>query len=239
MKLLSASNDSKTVKGEKRGYLTGILYLAPASISGTNLCAHASEGCKAACLFTAGRGTFESVYAGRMRKTQWFLEDRESFLTQLNLDIKALKRKAEREGLIPCIRLNGTSDLPWENMVDMAGHGVQFYDYTKNPKRAKDWAAGKMPKNYHVTFSRSEKKDDKFMDVLIAGGNVAVVFGAEKNKRTFDFPTKWEGFKVINGDESDLRFLDPSNSIIGLRAKGKAGADQSGFVVNIDPRYSP
>ncbi len=131
--LLSIDTNAKTVKGQKRGYMTGILYLAPSNESKViNTCPHASKGCRAACLFTAGRGAFNNVRQARIDKTLWLVRDRAGFIEQIKKDIAALVRKAERKGLIPCVRLNGTSDLPWENMGNIMQDfpDVQFYDYT-------------------------------------------------------------------------------------------------------------
>jgi hypothetical protein len=110
---------------------------------------------------------------------------------------------------------------------------VQFLDYTKNPARMMKFIKGGMPANYHLTFSQSEENAEDCKKVLAAGGNVAAVFAPldkKAKKRTFEFPESWEGHKVFNGDDTDLRFLDPQGQIIGLRAKGRAFKDDSGFV---------
>jgi hypothetical protein len=262
MSLLSVSADAKTVKGEKKGYLTGILYLAPATLAGVgNLCPDSTAGCREACLYSAGRGAFNSVQEARIAKTKRFKADRAGFMAELVKDIAALVRKAKRAGLIPVVRLNGTSDLPWENiavhsaMPDREHRSlmtmfpdVQFYDYTKSFRRMGLMVSGKLPANYHLTFSRSECNDASAQDVLRAGGNVAVVFSTRKGEA---LPTRWQGFEAINGDESDLRFLDYSpvfqaqprpktalgfkpahyGLVVGLRSKGRARKDASGFVV--------
>lgn len=230
MKLLSVSVDAKTVKSEKFGYLTGILYLAPSDESGViNTCPNASEGCRAACLYSAGRGAFESVKKARMNKTIWFKRDREGFMDQLDKDITALVKKANKENMIPCVRLNGTSDLPWENIRFKDGKNImerhssiQFYDYTKSSKRIGLFLDKKLPSNYHLTFSRSESNAKVAKSLFDKGATVAIVY--------YSVPVH---AKVVNGDDSDLRFLDPSNSIIALKAKGKAKKDQSGFVVKM------
>lgn len=225
MKLLSVSADAKTIKGEKKGYLTGILYLAPANTSGTNVCAMATEGCKAGCLSKAGRAaTFPAIEKARIRKTRELFANRAAFLAQLRKDILALVRKAERENMIPCVRLNGTSDLPWLALA-MAREfpHVQFYDYTKLPQ-----AYTRTLRNYHLTFSHSETNESECVTELAHGLNVAVVFDTRKGKA---LPAQWCGFDVVDGDESDLRFLDESGKVIGLRAKGPAKKDCSGFVI--------
>jgi hypothetical protein len=226
-KLLAVNTDVKTKKGVKYGYLTGILYLAPHKESGVaNLCPDATEGCKAACLFTAGRAmVFPKINQARIAKTLLFKNDRKHFMELLYRDIETLERKAKREGLKPCVRLNGTSDVDFSKfgIMDKYPH-IIFYDYTKSIKRALDYAAGKLPKNYHITFSRAESNGIQTHEAIKAGVNVAVVFDKT--------PETYKGKTVVNGDLSDLRFLDAPNSIIGLKAKGKARNDTSGFVIH-------
>ena len=233
--LLSIDTNAKTVKGQKRGYMTGILYLAPSDESDAiNTCPHASKGCRAACLFTAGRGAFDNVRQARINKTLWFVRDREGFIEQIKKDIAALVRKAERKGLTPCVRLNGTSDLPVETWGIMEEFpDVQFYDYTKNYKRMCGFLDGPQmgwPKNYTLTFSRAETTRNRAQcgSILERGGNVAAVFAGKT------LPKTYKGKRVVNGDETDLRFLDPRNVIMGLTAKGKARKDDSGFAINLN-----
>lgn len=227
--LLSIGNDAKTVKGEKRGYLTGILYLAPAHESGVNVCPFSSPACRHDCLYTAGRGNFDSVKKARIAKTKYFHSDRAAFLEQLGIEILKLKAKAARAGMTPCVRLNGTSDLEWHRMGKGAlmerFRDVQFYDYTPNHVRYVQWMESKLPPNYHLTFSRKEDNEAISKAIAASGGNVAVVFADKQFPETF-----WDR-PVVNGDESDLRFLDPKGVVVALSAKGKAKKDQSGFVV--------
>ena len=236
MKLLTTEN-AKTTKGESLGYLTAILYLAPSSLSGRNVCSHASEGCIQACLFSAGMGAFSNVQDARVAKTKAFFANPKQFVEDLAKDIEAAQRKAAREGLELCVRLNGTSDLPWENLGGQAGvclmrrfPGVRFYDYTKNPARIRAFLAGRMPENYSLTFSRSECNGETALELAKAGANVAVVFATKKGE---DLPATWAGRPVVDGDLHDLRFLDGRGRIVGLRAKGKAKKDESGFVVTV------
>ena len=228
MKLLGVNSDAKTTKGTKYGYLTGILYLAPAKQSGFEVCPSRSVGCTEACLYTSGHGSFQNDKDARIRKTQWLFNDRPGFLQALRADVKALVKKAEKQGLVPCVRLNGTSDIGWEGVANdlMAEFSnVQWYDYTKIQARMMRYLEGKMPSNYHLTFSKSENNWDKCLEVLKHGGNVAAVF----NK----LPETFMDYAVIDGDKSDLRFLDPFNVIVGLKAKGMARKDKSGFVITI------
>jgi hypothetical protein len=225
MKLLTVGN-TKTVKGEALGYLTFIMHLAPSTLSGYNTCPMASEGCAAACLNTSGRGRFTATQEARIRKTRWFFEDRVTFMDQLVKDVQAAIRKAGREGMVPVFRLNGTSDIRWET-VPVAGFRnimemfptVQFYDYTKLSNRRD------IPANYHLTFSRSESNDAYVKVALDRGMNVAVVFNT--------LPDTYMGRTVIDGTDTDLRFLDGENVIVGLLAKGKAKKDTSGFTVTL------
>lgn len=225
MKLLSIDTNAKTKKGQAKGYMTGILYLAPADMSGRNFCPHASAGCKAACLFSAGRGAFDSVKTARLKKSHYFLRDRESFLKDLRSDIVALIKKSKKAGMNPCVRLNGTSDIPWHKFGIMDEfQDVPFYDYTPNHSRMIEYLDGKLPANYSLTFSRKENNQSECDDVLNRGGNVAAVFS--------DIPERYANRRTFNGDESDLRFLDPKGVVVALKAKGKAKKDTSGFVIH-------
>ena len=224
--LLNIDNNAKTVKGQKNGYKTGILYLAPAEQSGFNVCPQASQGCKKACLFTAGRGRFNNVQQGRINKTRWFIQERETFINQLDKEIIKHIKNSEKNGFIPCVRLNGTSDIPWENYgIIQKFPMVQFYDYTKVYKRALKFVQKEMPGNYHLTYSLNEDNRAHAFEILRMGGNISAVFRKE-------VPKKYNGFKVIDADETDLRFTDPRNVICGLKAKGQARTDYSGFVLN-------
>jgi hypothetical protein len=226
--LLTIEN-AKTVKGESLGYLTGILYLAPytesVAFGGGNLCPMASAGCASACLFTAGRGRFAKVKDARIKKTLYFYQNRPAFMNDLRASINRIVRKAKKMGLIPAIRLNGTSDFAFFKTGIMAEFpDIQFYDYTKVVSRIFE----PLPKNYHLTFSRSESNHVHVENVVSnSAANVAVVFSSKH------LPDSYLGRKVVNGDDHDLRFLDPSNSIVGLKAKGKAKKDNSGFVVQV------
>ena len=226
MKLLGIAN-TKTMKGEKYGYQTYIMHLAPSTLSGYQVCPMASPGCASACLNLSGMGKFSNVQAARIAKTKWFFEDRQAFMAQLVKEVEAAIRKSTRLGFTPAFRLNGTSDIRWEQYA-VVRNGVeyrnvmeafpttQFYDYTKLTNR------NYVPSNYHLTFSRSETNH---MDTvrMMAQMNVAVVFD--------EIPDKYMGITVVDGTETDLRFLDPSFVIVGLKANGKAKKDQTGFTV--------
>ncbi len=225
MKLLNDGN-YKTRKGEKKGWKTFGLHLAPHTLAGRNVCPHASPGCAAACLNTAGRGIMTSVQDARIRKTKMFFERKAEFLLQLHKEITSAEKRAGKNDWEACFRLNLTSDLPWHKLevVDQFPH-LQFYDYTKDEKRFRSFLSGKLPDNYDLTFSRSElTKDPLVRELCNAGGNVAVVFRGH-------LPDEWQGIEVINGDEDDLRFNDPKGKIVGLVAKGLGKKDETGFVL--------
>lgn len=231
MKLLNSGN-AKTRKGEKLGYITYGIHLAPSDLASgdgikVNTCPHASAGCRLACLNTAGRGVMSNVQKARIEKTRFWAQDRSGFLSQLEREISAAIKSAKRKGLTPCFRLNLTSDISFHTTGIMeAFSSVQFYDYTKSAARFSAYCNGNLPENYHITFSRSECNDstiDKFFDIPVSG-NVAVVF---RN----GLPSSWKGRPVIDGDETDLRFLDLPRSIVGLVEKGRAKRDETGFVI--------
>jgi|TARA_R100000030_G_scaffold68539_1_gene52333 hypothetical protein len=224
-KLLNSGN-YKTSKGEKYGWKTYGLHLAPFNISGKNVCASASAGCSAACLNTAGRGVMHSVQDARVKKTRRFFEDRDGFLSQLYKEIKSSVKSAAKKQINSCFRLNLTSDILWERFVIADFPESQFYDYTKHLKRFVRFLEGKLPSNYHLTYSRDETTPDTLVKSLCAsGGNVAVVFRGKK------LPRRWLGIEVIDGDDSDLRFQDGKGKIVGLLEKGLAKKDETGFVV--------
>lgn len=231
LNLLGVGTNAKTTKGDGSEYLTAILYLAPAdTVEGINLCPMAVlAGCKAGCLYSAGRGAFNSVQVARQRKTILWRDNRREFIAQLHDDLIKFRKYCLKKGIKPVVRLNGTSDIHWERHIDMAGEypEIQFYDYTKDVKRAKKV----LPSNYHLTLSYSEasqRYSDMVLDTMqsVKGSNMAVVF-RHKDK----MPTTYKGFTVVDGDKDDLRFLDPKGVVVALYAKGKAKQDTSGFVV--------
>ena len=221
-KLLSTANP-KIQKGTKLGYLSFILHLAPADLSGHNTCPKATVGCKSACLNTAGRGgmfkrgeSTNVIQKARIRKTVQYFEQRDQFLADLEADIRKAIRFAERKGLTPVFRLNGTSDLSVEKWgIIEKFPTVQFYDYTKVLGRK----VAHLP-NYHLTFSKADGNDSDVAEALMQGMSVVAVYDK--------IP---EG--VPSADETDLRFLDPKGIMLGLKAKGKAKKDYTGFVIRL------
>jgi hypothetical protein len=215
------------------------LHLAPASTAGgPSVCTDSTAGCRGCCLDKQGRGGIWSkatgeytestkrIHRARARKTRAYHRDRAAFLRDLRADIQSLARYAAGLGKVPAVRVNGTSDLPALALQLAADFpSIQFYDYTKH---AKAWFRARQ--NYHVTFSRSESNEADCRAHLARGVNVAVVFGVPKSA---PLPATWWGHPVIDGDVSDLRFLDPTPCIVGLRAKGTAKSDRTGFVVRL------
>ena len=228
-KLLSTANP-KIQKGTKQGYLSFILHLAPSDLSGKNTCPKATPGCIAACLNTAGRGGMfkkgentNVIQKARIRKTNYFFNDRAGFMDDLVGDIMKAVNYARRKGLIPVFRLNGTSDLSWEKYPTRYGADsifeqfptLQFYDYTK--------VLGRKVKhipNYHLTFSKADGNDSDVAEALLQGMSVVAVYDK--------IPAG-----VPSADETDLRFLDAKGVMLGLKAKGRAKKDYSGFVIRL------
>ena len=246
-KLLGVGTNAKTVKGDGSEYLTAILYMTPYKVwvetlgRYSNSCPMAEQaGCIDACLNTAGRGQMSNVQSARMRKAQWFYNDRKSFMSQLYEDVTKFSHYCFKRGIKPCVRLNGTTDIQWENIkyddgLNIFEHfsDVQWYDYTKiaNRRKVKD-----IP-NYHLTwsYSNADPKYAAMLDTAIANGmNAAVVFRSNFIKVVPKCWHKWKGYPVIDGDKDDLRFLDPKGGhIVALYAKGAAKKDQTGFVQEV------
>ena len=228
--LFSIDTNAKTVKGQQYGFMTGILYLAPYKLSGYQVCAMADMAqCHVPCLNMAGRGAFSSVQKARIAKTKRFFEDRDAFLFDTYESVRALVRKAARKNLTPLVRLNGTSDIRWEDILfqgktlfDWFPY-VQFYDYTKIPNRKN------IPANYDLTFSYSGvvQFQPYVKKALQNQERIAVVF---RDRKTI--PKTFAGLNCVDGDDSDLRHLDAKNVIVALYAKGRAKTDKSGFVVD-------
>jgi hypothetical protein len=245
--LSRTESNPKVAKNGKLGVLSAPLHLAPARLSGFNTCPKASKGCIDACLHTAGNQVYMAQkQKSRIDKTLAYFKHRDAFIALLAFEIAAMERKAKKQKMGVAIRLNATSDLPWELRqmnVDGVDIGlmdyfpnVQFYDYTAVTKRAVAWANGALPKNYHLTFSRKENNDSDVKQVIAAGGNVAIVFAGNPFKHGFskfqsDAVEKLGGVTLFDGDVSDYRPNDPKGVIVALKAKGDAKNDQSGFVI--------
>jgi len=225
------SKGDTNAKTKKNSLKTFILYLAPykQNDKGVNICPNASKGCAAACLHTAGRGKFSNVQSSRINKTNYFIYNKELFIKQLASEIIRETAKAEKKGEKVAFRLNGTSDLDFVYLLkkytnldisDLQPTAV-FYDYTKILGKVKKY---KQHPNYFLTFSRAEDNESAAIAALNDGGNVSIVFNGE-------LPNYWRGYKVIDGDTSDLVMIYNKNIVLGLRAKGDAKKDTTGFVV--------
>lgn len=235
-------DDGKAKKAQlnAKGWLNAINYMAPHASGGVgNLCAHASPGCIALCL---GResgqaemrkpGQLENaVTLSRNAKAAYYMGERVAFMRECAFHIDRALARAKLEGRRLCVRMNGSTDIGWEGasvdgrrLMDLF-HDAQFTDYTKNVRRMLRFCEGKMPRNYHLTFSRSEDNEGECLEVLKAGGNVAVVSSMAR-------PKMWQGFPTLDGDKHDLRHLDGKGRVVWLTPKGrKAKADASGFVL--------
>ena len=228
-------DNPKAIKAQAFGYLNAIHYMAPHRLAGVgNLCGDASNGCIEICLgqHSGAAVYYPTVIQSRIAKARRFMKDRKAYMVDINKAIHAAYKKAYKANLMLCVRPNGSTDIAWEAIKDESGYSIierhwdiQFTDYTKSFKRALAHAQGKLPANYHLTFSHSEKNEAQCVEILRAGGNVAVVFAGGA-------PTRWNGFPTIDGDAHDLRHLDGRGVVVALSPKGnKAKRDTSGFVV--------
>jgi hypothetical protein len=229
-KLLTVGGDAKTSKGEKLGYRTAILYMAPAMQSGEQLCPMATIAqCDLACLFTAGRGAMAPVFYSRLRKALFWQQYREEFIALLKKEILNLEKQAAKSDWKLLVRLNGTTDIRWENYgIIEALPDTAFYDYTKIANRKN------LPANYDLTFSYSGVKAYMpfVMKAIAKGMRVAVVFRTRKLvEDMLFFKQTFLGLPVVDGDDTDVRVLDPLGVVVALYAKGKAKKDITGFVV--------
>jgi len=241
--LLSTGNP-KLLKARLEGWDARALHLlphvarsvrAPDTRPPWNLCPNASAGCARACLESAGRGGFLPVRVGRLRRTLAWILHPGPFVERLRADIGTLSRSAKRSGLRPAVRLNATSDIPWESrapsvLATCEREGVQAFDYSKAPGRVlASLRDPQWPRSYALTYSLSEERNSLAYarTVLEAGGTATVVLRVRQGE---PLPPTWDGRPVLDGDLSDLRFRDPSGTWIGLRPKGAARSDRSGFV---------
>ena len=231
--LLNIDANTKTIKGQKQGYMTAVMYLAPYNIASKehNVCPYSTPGCRAGCLYSAGRGSMTTVQKARVNRTKYFIENRANFMLLLVDQISRFRKKANKKGLIPVVRLNGTSDIDWNFYYrgnDSFTHTIfntfpdlQFYDYTKDTRKI----LRKQPDNYHLTYSYNENSAKDFCYDLLHNRNinVAVVFNKEGYKQAIES-------KAIDGEINDLRMYGDQGKIVALLAKGQAKKDKTGFV---------
>jgi hypothetical protein len=233
--LSSGKSNAKTKKNIRE---TKILYLAPEKQNqlGVNLCGMASKGCTKSCLYTAGMGVYANVQKARLNRTHYYLQDRFSFNLQLALEINHAASSLEKKNQPMAVRLNGTSDIPLvEQITETYGNqipqNVVFYDYTKYPKKAGEYTL-KSGHRYMVAFSLSEDNLETFK--WLVGNKLSVGAAVFNVKKDADLPIEWLGMPVVDGDSRDDLMLDvPKGTILGLRAKGKAKKDMSGFVIQL------
>jgi len=230
--LSKGSTNSKTAKNNIETY---ILYLSPEkqNSKGVNLCPKASKGCAAACLYTAGRGKFTNVKASRINKSEYYISDKKTFINQLSKELVKIAAKAIKQDKKIAIRLNGTSDQDFISIIkkynnldllnDKQFKNLVFYDYTAILGKIKKY----INTSYSLTLSRKEDNESDILQALQLGGNVAAVFRD-------DLPTTYKGFEVVDGDKSDLEMIYNKNVILGLKAKGDAKKDKSGFVIDVN-----
>lgn len=219
--MLLTYKSTKIDKGTKYGFMNVVLHLAPhREGGGRSVCPWSTPECRAHCLRTSGRMRLGTAPAARARRTALFWSDRKAFLAELHAEIAKADRQARRKGLSLVVRLNGTSDLPWEQIdpsLFFRHPAVTFYDYTKSGARMARYLAGQLPRNYTLCLSRSDAPGSDLLcrEVLSRGGTVAVVF-----QRQIGLPSTWYGFPVVDGDRHDIRSVDAPGSVVGLVAKG-------------------
>lgn len=210
------------------GYAIYSLFLAPANVSGYEMCLWRTEDCTKLCLNCAGKGSLSSVQQARIRKTQRMVQYPVGFFNNLIAEMVRATKKHNGTPITPVMRLNGTSDLPWDQICPelflfFGERGWRFYDYTKSFQRAR-W----QPWDNTFSYSGHNWKD---CETLLQAGKarIAMVFDTKRGK---PLPTSYRGYEVIDGDKDDLRFLDPTGVIVGLRYKRvPGGSTDSPFVV--------
>ena len=234
------------MKSYENGTETYCVYLAPADMSGYNVCPN-SKHCKELCLNGSGHNKIEILARGeekshinqaRIKKTKFFFEHKEEFMELLIQEIQSAKNKAEKDGKAFSVRLNGTSDLNpmlftymGRNILEIFPN-VQFYDYTKVPNH---FGVAKRYPNYDITFSFNGYNWITCENYLKSGGKVAVVFDGK-------LPTEFKGYRVIDANEYDMRYIDPKSTIMGLTyhrvgrdyVNGKYHRPESKFVIKMD-----
>lgn len=208
---------SANLKLSKGAVVNYGLSLSPSKLSGVaDVCPWATQGCIDLCINVSGNGYYPKIQLSRIVKTQFMVAHPVEFLTLLKAEILDAKAEVDKDGKRLGVRLNVFSDIPWEQAtpwIFSLDRSIQFYDYTKNFKRSN------LPSNYHLTYSASEKSSDAQISSLLASGeNVAIV----ADKVEGQVPKKWNGFPVVDGDESDFRPSDPNGVVVFLKPKGRA-----------------
>jgi hypothetical protein len=231
--LLGYDSDPKTMKSNaiSNEYATVIQYLAPHRIGGgETVCPDATRDCTKLCLHSAGNPAhFRGKNKARLNRKRLFQQDRSLYLELLQQELREHVVRAQHIGRKLAVRLNGTSDIPWELLHPQLFSSfldVTFYDYTKTSSRM----LSSLPENYHLTFSRSERNESTCLDLLARGCRVACVFSTARTKT---LPSQYLGYPIVDQDTDDLTFLRQGGQWLGLRAKGLARRGSSGFVVEV------
>lgn len=226
------TSNEKISKSQSHGVLIAAQYLAPARLSGFNVCAASTPACRALCLNTAGNPAYApQKNRARLARTLALYSSRVEYIAAIAAEIERLERKARRNKMRLAVRLNGTSDIAWHRIAPELftrfAH-LQFYDYTKVKKRLFET----LPSNYHLTYSYAEKDTpDDARAILATRHNVAVVYNVTPKTPMIK---SWHAMPVIDGDLTDYRPRDTQGHIVGLRAKGAARKhDKWGFVQNV------
>lgn len=228
---------SKIMKNQKVSHnYTYVIYLAPASTSGYNICSHSTPECRIGCLATSGRAGMELLSGNtrtqnaRIKKSKLFSENTQYFMAWVIAEIGMYQRKAIRDGYDFSVRLNGTSDICY-NSIKINGKTIfeifpdtNFYDYTKSNLKFEN-----KPNNYHLTFSYTGRNWLQCEVLLKQEFNVAMVFNVKNGN---ELPTMFNGYEVIDGDLTDARFLDKKGVIVGLKFKRIADKEAQKTVIN-------
>ena len=199
------------------------------------ICSHASKACLRACVSSTGLSkAFPNINETRRLKTDMLLQQTDRFLARLEHEIREVLSEFSGSGLQPLFRMNAFSEIRWERLAPhlFSLPGFIAYDYAANPERL-----GATPENYHLTFSRKEDNEPETLRQLSRGQNCAVVFheiGSYAGHGAYAqrLPGTWLGYKVIDGDISDHRSLDPiapagaPGYVVGLRLKGSISQRQ-------------
>ena len=219
------------------------MYLAPASLSGYNVCSHSTPECRMGCLNTSGRAGIEEfsgitkIHDCRIKKTRLFFNETTFFMLWLIAEIRQAQAKAKRDGFFFSVRLNATSDIDWSNVfveglnIFQIFPEVSFYDYTKSHIKFIE-----KPSNYHLTYSFTGHNWDKCLELLSSGFNIAMVFNVKHESM---LPAMYKGYAVVNGDLTDYRIDDAKGIIIGLKWKRIANRVNEKKILNscfvVDP----
>lgn len=231
----NVAQSSKMVHSYIHHVSTYCIYLSSGDLSGIETCNKKTSAlCRQNCLMGSGQNMLSrrssgenrgSIDKARNTKTRLFYANRQVFMLLMIHEIEREYCKAKRIGHEFSVRINATTDINPITFYHIDGvigkrnlfkmfPQIQFYDYTKVPSRL---ALAEQTNNYDITWSidGSEENLAIGLDYLAKGGRVAVVFGTD------NFPKKWHGYDVIDGDAYDMRYKD-GNVVVGLKFKKTA-----------------